>query len=179
MCMVLWILALDPPRAQRQHLNASMASIIAIQNDIMVTSSKDRIMCSMSDMISMVRMSGPLYNIAGACSSVTRSLRDVCCLSVSTTTASSSSFSGRCSIATGSFQTTLWRRRQSHLLRSRVSSLQTHLVAVMGSRLSTNRIALTQLASLSVSLLWNRPKGDCDTSFGQHLKHLLWTAESI
>ena len=177
--MVFWILALDPSRAQRQHLNASMASVIVIQNDIMVTSSKDRIMCSMFDMISMVRMSGPFYNIAGACSSVTRSLRDVCCLSVSTTTVSSSSFPGRCSIATGSFQTTLWRLRQSHLLRSRVPSLQTHLVAVMGNRLSANRITLTQLASLSVYLLWSRPKTHYDTSFGQHLKHLLWTIESI
>ena len=106
MCMVIWVSALDPSRAQRQHLNASMASMIVIQNDIMVTSSKDRIMCFMSDMISMVRVSGPFYNIAGACSAVTRTLRDVCCLSVSATTVSSSSFPGRCPIATGSFQKT-------------------------------------------------------------------------
>jgi hypothetical protein len=156
-----------------------MASVIVSHDDISVTSSRDRIACSRSDILSMVRMSSTLYNIAGACSALTRSPRDVCCLSVSTTTASSSSFPGRCSIATGSFKIALRRQRLSHSLRHIVSSLRHHLAAVTGSCLSTIRIDSTEPALLSVRLARSTPERDSGAAFGQHFKELLRNAESI
>ena len=156
-----------------------MARMIVSYDDISGTNSGGRIACSNCDMLSMARIPGPLYNIAGACSAVTRGPRGVCCLSVSTTNVSSSSFAGRRLISTRRFQIALWWSRPSHPLRCIVPSLRYHLVVAMGCCLSTKRMALIWLASLIVYLIRHSHSRDYGTSFEQHLRHLPWTTESM
>lgn len=82
-----------------------MASMNVAHDGISATSSRDRITYARSDMLSMVRMLDLLYRVSDVCSAFTRSLRDVCCLSVFTKAASFSSSPGKRSTAKGILQT--------------------------------------------------------------------------
>jgi hypothetical protein len=82
-----------------------MASMDVTYDGISVTSSRDLIACSRTEIFSMVRMPGLLYETPGVCSAFTRSLRYVCCLSVFTKAASISSSFGKRPTATANLQT--------------------------------------------------------------------------